>query len=297
MSDYNETLVDLNQIIQQNPANRKALAHRGETYRRLEHYEQALMDFNRALALKPDYAWALAHCGETYYLLKRYEEALTNFSRAIELKPDYAWALAHRGATYRRLKRTQEALVDFNRAIELNPDDAWSGLHRAQIYVSQKWYEAALADVDRAIALDKSVLSYWQGERGLLLNYLGRYAETIECCRQAVQEAPDDYIALYSLATATALSKGLTAAGADIDRARVASLAALDTPERGLASYRLGGLAALEGKVEEALDYLHKAIPLDDDPLELARHDPVWRDLYSDPHFQALLTENSAQLR
>jgi tetratricopeptide (TPR) repeat protein len=288
---YAEKLAELNQIIGQDPDDARAMAQQGETYRLRGRYEEALADFSRAIELNPAYAWALAHRGETYHLLERYEEALADFNRAIEQNPNNAWAIAHRGVTYRRMKRHEEALLDFNRAIELKPNYAWVLLHRANIYVGMKQYETALIDVDRIVMLDPGIILHWQGERGLLLNYMGRYPETIKSCRQALQEDPADYVALYSLAVARACWKGRDEAQADIGQARAVLLSAVNTDRPALVLYRLGGLAALEGQVGQALDYLQEAIPLHSEPVELARHDPAWDDLRADPRFQLLISK------
>jgi tetratricopeptide (TPR) repeat protein len=267
----------------------QTLARRAEAHRQQGRYQEALADFDRAVALHPDYGWALAHRGETFFLMDRYEEALADLDRAIALNPDYAWALAHRAAVYRRLKRHPEALRDLNQALALEPAYAWALIHRANVYVVMKQYDLALADVDRVLGLDSSLIPYWRGERGLLLNYLGRYGETIDCCRPAVAENPADYIAWYSLAIASALANGVAAAQADIEQARTAALAAVETPAGGLALYRLAGLAALEGRIEAALAQFRQAITLSNEPAEVSRHDPAWDDLRPDPRFQALL--------
>lgn len=288
---YAEKSVEMSNPAEQNPDEARVIAQRGETCRLTGRYREALADFNQAIDLDPDYAWALAHRGETYHLLEQYEDALADFNRAVELAPDYVWAIAHRGVTYRRMKQYPQALVDLSRAIDLKPDYAWALLHRANIYVGLKQYETALTDVERITDLDPGIIPHWQGERGLLLNYLGRYAETIECCRQALQEDPADYIAWYSLAVAKACWQGRDEAQADIDQAQTVLRLAVNTDRRGLVLYRLGGLAALEGQVDQALEYLQEAIPLHPEPVELARHDPAWDDLRTDARFQILISK------
>lgn len=289
-----DALVNLNRLIAQNPDNTWAIAHRGECYLHMKRYEKALADFNRAIELNPTYFWAIAHRGETYRHMKRFDAALAEFKWVIDLNPNYIWAIAHRGATYCQLKRFNKALADLTRAINLKPDYAWAIAYRVQVHVPMKHYEEALVDVDRAIALDKTIVNYWRGERGLLLNYLGRYRETIESCQQALHENPNDYIALYSLAVARTLSKGLAQAEIDIDKARGALQSVVNTEERGLLIYRLGGLAALEGKTTLALNYLQEAISLSDEPIELACHDPAWLNLRADRSFQSLISETVA---
>ena len=286
-----ETLSDINRSIEQNPDDAKALAHRGENHRLTGHFEAALDDFNRVIALEPDYAWAIAHRGETYYLMKRYQEAFADFNRAIELNPDYNWAIAHRGASYHRLNYYQQALVDFNQAIEQNPNYAWAIFYRGTIYALMNRYEEALVDSDNAIALDQTLIPNWPGERGLLLSYLGRYAEAISCCEQGLEGKPDDYITLYTLAVVKARWKSLTEAQKEINKTQALLEALVNMSICASVLYRLGGLAAIQGDSDQALNYLQEAISLENEPLELARRDLAWLDLRDHPRFKSLISD------
>ncbi|MBP0021740.1 MAG: tetratricopeptide repeat protein [Cyanobacteria bacterium SBLK] len=287
-----EILAQLNAVIQRDPCNTRAIARRGETYRSLKQYEKALGDFNRAIALKPDYAWAIARRGETYRLLENYSEAIADFDGAIALQPDYAWAYAHRGMTYRLWGEPyyRQALGDFSRAIELQPDYAWAIAYRARIHDLLRCYEEALADFDRAMALDKhkNLFDHWQCERGLLLSYCGQYAEAIASCKEVLRENTEDSFALYNIAVFKARWHGLTEARPEIDRARSVLLSLVGTEEQGLAIYRLGGLAAIEGQTELALSYLEKSVLLDTEAREFALHDVAWLDLRANPSFRAI---------
>lgn len=291
IQSYEETLAILNQAIAQNPINTKALAQRGETYRLMGRYDEALTDFNQAIDHQPDYAWAIAHRGDTYRLLKDYSSALTDFNRAIQITPTYVWAIAHRAGIYHKLERFSEALLDLERAVELKPNYAWARAYRAGFYALMRRYEEALIDYDKAIALNETIIAHWFGERGLILGCLGRYAEAIECCQQGLKKNPDDYTALYTQAVVKARWKGLSEAKVEIDKARAALEAVANSESRAGVLYRVGGLDALEGQSDRALNYLAEAILLDNEPLELARHDLAWNELRDDPRFQSLTAE------
>jgi tetratricopeptide (TPR) repeat protein len=287
-----ETLAALNWAIEQNPQDSRAIARRGEMCRLAGRYEEALADFSRAIALQPDYAWAIAHRGETYYLLKRYREALADFNRAVELNPTNAWTLAHRGASYDRMERYEEALADLNRAIELNPTYAWAFAYRCRAYEMMGRYEEALVNFDQAIALDQTIIKDWITERGLLLSFVGRYAEGMEYYERALREQPDNHLTLYCIAFTKTRWKGLAQTKPEIDKARAVLESQLNQPDVSAVLYELGGLAALEGQTDEALNYLQEAMSLDYMPKRRALHDLAWLDLYSDPRFLALVGES-----
>jgi len=257
MSNDKNTLANLNEVLSQNPNDIRALANRGETYRLMGDYQRALADFNQVL----------------------------------ELEKNHVWALAHRGATYRLMNQLDLALVDLNQVLQLKPDYAWALIYRANVYTLTRRYEEALADVDKALAINENIIPHWPGERALLLSYLRRYDEAIECCEQGFKQMPDDFITLYTLAVVKTRQQGLSQAQADIDKTRIATQAMLDTEERALALYRLGGLAALENDREKALDYLKQAISIHHEPQGLAHHDLAWDEMRDDPHFQSLIKE------
>lgn len=293
MQQYEARLTELSQVITQFPNDARALAHRGEVYCLIGRPAESLADLDRALRLKPDYFWALARRGETFRIQKQFEQALIDFDHAIELSPTYSWALAHRGATYRLMGCHEKALHDLSRALDLDHRYAWTLVHRADVYVATRQYDKALADADAAIGIDAAIIPYWQGERGLILNFLGRYVETVVGCEQALQQDPNDFIAFYSLIVALVCSRGLAASQSQLNKAQIRLIAAEQTEHtRSAALYRLGGLAALQQYNDQALCYLRDATLLDDEPREMARHDPAWHNLWNDPLFQ-LLTESN----
>ncbi len=293
LKSYSETIASLNQSNKHNPDNTEAIAHQGEVCRLAKHYKEALTHFNQAIAQNSTYAWAIAHRGEVYRLIKCYPQALVDFNQSLELKPDYVWALAHRGVTYRCMGKHyyQKALADFSRAIDLNPNYAWAIAYRARLYDLLRRYEEALVDFDRAIVLDQTVFDNWLSERGSLLSYVGQYAEAINSCQLALQADPNNHFALYNIAIFQARWRGLAEASLDVEKARTLLLTLQDTQERGMVLYRLGGLAAIEGQPEIALNYLREAISLDQEAIEFARHDVAWLEMRKSPKFLRLIAE------
>ncbi|MEM9542946.1 MAG: tetratricopeptide repeat protein [Cyanobacteria bacterium P01_E01_bin.42] len=266
------------------------IAGKAEDYRLQKCYEQALLQFSQAIEIQPDYSWAIAHRGEVYRQMKWYEKSLFDFNQSIILQPSHFWAIAHRGATYFSLQDYPAALEDFDRAMALKKDYAWALMYRANCYVALKEYETALSDLDRAIAIDNRIIPSWQGERGLLLSYMYRYAEAIEYCKLGLVENPDDYIAWYTLTVTQFRWKGLTVVESEIATTRKVLETALERDGRtGGILYRLAGLAALEGDEEQALILLREAVIAHEEPRELMRHDLAWLEWRDRPQFNSFL--------
>lgn len=270
-------------------ASPQTVAAEAERRRRQGHWAAAVALFEDCLAQAPDYPWAWAHYGEALREGHRFEEAVAAFSRALSSQPDYLWAKAHRGAAYYYLRRYDDALRDLNDVINAQPDYVWALAYRPHVTIALKRYAEALADVDAFLALDPSLLPNQEGERGMLLNYLGRYEESIALCDLGLAKQNDDFIAAYTRTVAIAESRGCRQAPVQATRDLLQRCRRERRGDAGLITYRLGGLAALEGRREEALQSLSTAIMLHHEPIETARHDPVWRPFHEDTDYRALI--------
>jgi tetratricopeptide (TPR) repeat protein len=307
---YDMALTNFNRAIELNPRYGWAIAHRGETYRQKGLFPMALTDFNRAIELNGSDIWALAHRGETYSNWGRYRDAVKDFDSAIKLNPKYSWALAHRGAAYRFLGENhyEQALADLQRSIEVVPTYAWAWAYKFVVYTLMGRYEEALNALIVAITLDNTIITNPSNELGQVFAMRSKYPEAIACYSQALKENPDDFISEYNLAVGKAKWQGLKEAEAEVSKARTLVTGvtdtgnnrnnATDTEKYKAAIYRLGGLAALEGNRDRALQYLREAISLDqnsstnkNDSRERARHDIAWLSLREDEEFKALIAD------
>ncbi len=292
IESFGEALADLTSAIETAPDIAGVIFLRGLIHQKSEHYDNALADFTRAIELMPDVAGAIRRRGQVYWELKHYNEALEDLDRAIELMPGVASAFGLRGQVYWEAKRYNEALEDFSRAIELRPNDSWAIGLRGQVHWEMSHLNEALEDFGRAITLDETLANSLCNDRGTVLSELGRYAEAIESYEQGLKGDLNRYGLLYNIAITMARWKGLSSAQTYVDIARSALLAAMNTDARGAAFYGLGGLEALIGNTEQALEYLQQAILLDEEAIRSARHDIAWLDLRTDIRFQKLIYQS-----
>lgn len=242
----------------------------------------------------------LAQQGEQMRLAGDAPGALALFNRALSLVPTFPWALAHRGAAHRMRGKHyyRAALDDFEAAVRLKPDYVWAIAFRARLYELFRDYERALVDFDRAIAMDDTIIGFWRAERALLLCFNRRYQEARVVCDEALRLKENDHFATYVRAViAVCFDDGRHA---DLWRRRASALleplAATAGAEQGIALYRLAGLAALDGSADEAKALLRKALPLEKEAIEFARHDPAWFRFHEDPEFQLLVTDRFGDL-
>jgi tetratricopeptide (TPR) repeat protein len=257
------------------PADRAfLLLELGSPLRRTQHLSMALLERARLAFLDDEVTTALDY-----------------LDRALALNNNNTNALGLRGSVYQRMALHEKALADFNAVLRLEEDRASAIAGRGVAYRELGHYEKAIVDFDRAAALGATTNDLWT-ERGLALSCLGRYSEAIESYEQSLKEGQPSsrYIPLYNIAVAMARWKGVPEAQAQMNVAYALLQRMMDTDARGDALYGLGGLAALEGKTDQALDYLQQAKSfLGEMGARWARHDIAWLDLHNDTRFQSLV--------
>jgi tetratricopeptide (TPR) repeat protein/predicted Ser/Thr protein kinase len=206
---------------------------------RIESYEaldRAVLFFERAVALDPGYARAHLQLGSTYDVKAAYlvhpglhERAIESFRRAIDLAPDLALAWKELGSSLTSLGREEEGIEAVQRALALDPADAAAHGALARAFFIGR------ADFDRAAAEYETVLR---------LN-------------------PQAGWSALQLAHCSALRRDF-ARGEAAARQAAALQEEMQSGRDGVVivgSYmRLGHLAALQGRHQEALDHLHREL-------------------------------------
>lgn len=232
-----------------------------------------------------------AHIENKYKnLIEATNELIKNASRKPLFSPPFfRWIYNIRGIAYHDLKEYQRAIEDFTQAINLNPEYTSGYVARSEAFRLIGKYEDALSDLNCISEFDKSINADPFNNKGLILSYLKRYEEAIENYNEGLKKAPNTINLLYNMAVSMMRLHGLSIAKSHINIAYDALLALKDNETQHIKFYGLGGLAALTGETDQALDYLQKAIPLDEDVIGWARHDMAWIDLHSNPCFQALI--------
>jgi tetratricopeptide (TPR) repeat protein/V8-like Glu-specific endopeptidase len=194
--NYQEALIDYNQVIALNPNYAEAHYNRGILkYEKLNDYLGAVADYNRAISLNPNLALAHRNRG---VLKKNQLTDLADYDRAIALNPNDASAYNNRGILKRnKLNDYLGAFADFDRAIALNPNLAEGYYNRGMLKVDND-PQGALADYTRAIVLNPSY-AHAYGNRGRLkANKLNDPQGALTDYNRAITLKPDDAFAYYN---------------------------------------------------------------------------------------------------
>jgi non-specific serine/threonine protein kinase len=201
-----------------------------------ESVDRAILFFERAVALDPAYAQAHLKLGSAYdtkatYLVmpELHERAIAQFRRAIELRPGLVSAWRELGGVLVALGREEEGLEAIRHALALDPEDA--GAH------------AALG-------------------RAHFLGY-GEFRRAAECYEKAIAINPQAGWYALQLAHCYALLRDYAKGEAAARRAVVLQEDFLSGRE-GIAivgaHMRLGHLAALQGRHEDAIAHFNREL-------------------------------------
>ncbi|HEV2387928.1 MAG TPA: protein kinase [Candidatus Acidoferrales bacterium] len=260
-------------------------------------YDYARQMFQRAIEIDPTYA--RAHAGVAYchcYLYMYWEataanlrEAETASRRALELDPQLAEGHVARGLAVSLSKQFDEGRIEFETALRLDPK-LFEGYY---FYARACFQEGKLEDAARLFELACEVNpDDYQAPSllGMVYSGLGRTADADRAYRQSARAAekhlelhPDDARGLYLGATAWSRigehKRALEWAGAAM---------AIDPEDCGVL-YNVACLYSLEGRIEEAIDCLERAMWHGHWYRRWAANDPDLNNLRDKPRFQELL--------
>ncbi len=192
--NFDEAIVELQAVLDQEPDNTDALAILGGVYLTQEKIDEAIAELNQALSIEPDHPLALSNlcgalalqgaenaldiCKQAVFFRPedadaftglgvaharqgQFDEAIAAFQEAIQLEPDHEWAHNNLGYTYINMEQFDEAIVALNEAVRAAPDNAQAHYNLGLAYANQEQFEEAVPAYQEALRLDPSmVLTY-----------------------------------------------------------------------------------------------------------------------------------------
>jgi tetratricopeptide (TPR) repeat protein len=239
---------------------------------------------------------------------------------AVRLNPQSSEGLIALGGIYGEEGREQEAIRILRRAVALAPNNgtAWQMLAYAYYYAGLG--ELAEQAYGKVVELNPSTPQpHWMHARMLL--YLGRLGEAEQEMRQLVVKNPDQFKALAYLGqvlyyehkfdeAGTNLERAVALSGDSSDDSAVVSAAFLyasrHQPEKidrrilrfrlqdvidGDQAYWTGGVYALLGDRQRALEWLRRTVALGDVNYPWFQKDKNYDSLRGDPEYQAIMAD------
>ena len=260
-------------------------------------YDFARQLFTRAIEIDPGYARAYAGIADCYSYLYMYwdaSEANLNAAdeashRALLLDPELAEAHVARGLAISLRKEYDDARIEFETAIRLDPKIFEAYYFYARACFQQGKLEDAARLFEQASQVNpddyqsRAMLGMVYTGLGHKLDAEAAYRRAMVAAEKHLELHPDDARALYLGANALCQ---LGERARSIDWA--ARALAIDPEDCGIL-YNVACVYSLQGKLEEAIDCLEKAMAHAHWYKRWMQHDSDLDNLRSHPRFQALL--------
>jgi serine/threonine protein kinase/tetratricopeptide (TPR) repeat protein len=288
--------------------------------------DAAIEHFQRAIELDPNFALALDGLGAAYVNrvfkgfggAEDYERAEVAFAKALAIDPKLVEACMLSVFIYLWRGQKQKARDEVAKARREYPDEPVVHFVKATLHRLDGEYGRALRSYDRLMRLDPAAHVVASYNRALVYMYMGNFEEV---SRQLDHAGDPDNPLVKTFRALSLYYTGQTDAAATMMQQVVAQhpnmhgvrpfmamfLSAQGKHEEALAqlnsnvirtaevdadiAYSVGSVYALEGRREEALEWLGRAIALGNENLLCFESDPNWQSLRSDPEFQQLIAK------
>jgi len=231
---------------------------------RLPLAEDAYLD---ALSVDSENVAALIGLGEVYRQLRRPGAAEASIQQAIGLHPGDWSAYNALGNFLYRSGRFAEAAEQYKSTVALDSSNVRGHTNLASALMLAEDFEAAEPAFRRVLELEPSGLTY--SNFGMLLYILGRFDESIELHRKAVEiEGQQGYLARSNLGDALWAAGLITEASAEFEVAEALAIDALVVnPNDAFILMDLAWIKTVLGKKTEAGELIQRAMQMvPDDP-------------------------------
>ncbi len=275
---------------------------RADAYRGLASVYRARGSLRRELALRigrfdvePSDAETVESIGWILWFIGRAHDGVPWLERALALQPSLRWAHFFLGNAHLWLGDYATARQMYGRALELHPDH--SSAHAGYVWTLLAAGEDEQARAHMIVIREGRLdADRYDMKRADLEHYLGERAAAIEHARRA--EAEDASARYWPRGTCASTILGAAlyeqdraAAEAALGRSVALDMARLDQGDEGhMPRSDLAAVHAIRGDADQAVRWLEEAVAAGWWYPDLARRDPLLRNIHDDERFQRLMT-------
>jgi adenylate cyclase len=203
------------------------------------------------------------------------------YLRAIDLNPNYATAHQWYAINLAATGRMDAALAELRHAQELDPLSLIISADIGELLCYARRYEEAVAQLQSTLKMDPNFLLA-HSNLATVYNFQQKYAEAAAQAHKALELAPDSLWAKGLSGVSYALS-------GQRDKARNTMASIQHSPHAKEAAIYVAMIATALGDKDTAFHWLQVARDERSGSLILAKVDPYWNPLRSDPRFVSLL--------
>jgi len=222
----------------------------------------ATQEVQKALRLDPRSAEAYGAQAQVFDDEGRSADAIASVQKAIDLAPDYwRWPL-WLGNYYYEGAKLEEAAEQYRKAVELTPDNATALLNLGLAALQLGQYDDARMSLEKSAQAEPSFAAY--SALAELLTTQGKFTESVEMSKKALDLDPTNYSAWGNLASGYLWSPGGHDKAIETYRKAIelAEGSRRETPNDPLLLASLGGYYAVTGQSDRSLPLLRQAVAL-----------------------------------
>ena len=169
--DFQNTLKQLNAILEVDGRDELALFMKGTVYRDIGDTAQAVLFIQQAVDVDPEYYDALDMLG-VIYSQKKSPLALDYFKRALEVRPNSPNIYYNMGTYFQSKLAYNEAIENYTNCIQLDPNQKFAYYNLGYIHIGLQVYSKAVEYFTGAINSDDRYYQAYYG-RGYSYEILG----------------------------------------------------------------------------------------------------------------------------
>jgi tetratricopeptide (TPR) repeat protein len=199
---YDDALLSLDQALQGDPQNTRALLYRAEVYIAKRRLNEAMKDLRSALAIEPTASIRMRLAG-AYLEAKQPTEAIALYREVLEAEPSSKEALTGLTVALIESGKGDEAITQLESLIKTEPNRADLRAQLGELYLA-KSPEKALEQYSAASKLEPSQPNHRIGVGSALVK-LRRFPEAVTLLRETLAQNPKEEVAYFAhtnLATA-----------------------------------------------------------------------------------------------
>ncbi|RIB03097.1 kinase-like domain-containing protein [Gigaspora rosea] len=223
MSRFEESLTDLNKILEINPNDADALGSRGLAYQKTYKYKESLADLTKSLEISPNNKGSLCtrmmlfqDMGEhkksledankilelnfeqnnimdlkfreiAYHIKGKYEDSLTEINKLLEIRQEDATLLADCGFLYQKMGEYDKSLECLKKSKKIDSSCAKTLYLRGLTYEKMDKFEKSLKSLNKALEIDPNYVAALKC-RGSVYCKMGRYEQSLKDLTKVIEE-------------------------------------------------------------------------------------------------------------
>jgi tetratricopeptide (TPR) repeat protein len=261
------------------PNNEEIYITRGTLYSHLNEHDKAISSFRTALKYSTDHEEILLLLSIEYANKKDFDKAIACLKKVLALNPENELALYELAWCFDESGRIEDSIQYYNDYLDKDPYSVSGWFNLGITYSKLQFYEEAIDAFDYSIAIQDNFSSAYYNKANALAE-LGKYRESIEVYKQSFEfEDPDEF-------TNYNIGECHEKLGETKEAAYFYTKSIQHDPEFSPAYAGLGVVANLEGKYQESIHQLRRALDLE------PRNGEYWF-IIADFHFKAGFIEEA----